>query len=206
MPASYLHGTETIELDIGGRPVQLVKTAVIGLVGTAVAGPVNELTIVSSDRDFVQFGPHTANATIPDGLNAIYDQKTTVVQVINVLDPAKHNSPVTGEPVKLDASGSATLEHPGVVTSLPMAVKNAKGDATYKVEADYVLEPISGRLSRVASGSMPALASLSIDYSYADPFKVTAADLIGGVDEAGRRTGMQQFQTATARSSILPRC
>ncbi|MEX3555339.1 MAG: hypothetical protein VB131_01490 [Burkholderia gladioli] len=51
MAANYIHGVETIELDTGSRPVQLVKTAVIGLVGTAVAGPVNQLTIISSDRD-----------------------------------------------------------------------------------------------------------------------------------------------------------
>ncbi len=35
MPANFLHGVETIELLAGPRPVRQVKTAVIGLVGTA---------------------------------------------------------------------------------------------------------------------------------------------------------------------------
>lgn len=35
MPANFLHGVETIEIEKGARPIRGVKTAVIGLVGTA---------------------------------------------------------------------------------------------------------------------------------------------------------------------------
>ncbi|EJS1626716.1 phage tail protein, partial [Vibrio cholerae] len=31
----FLHGAEVIEIDDGSRPIQTVKSAVIGLVGTA---------------------------------------------------------------------------------------------------------------------------------------------------------------------------
>ncbi|MGO0791103.1 tail fiber protein [Herbaspirillum seropedicae] len=63
MPASYLHGVETIEIDKGPRPVQLVKTAVIGIVGTAAAGPVNTPILVSNERDFAQFGEDNREPT-----------------------------------------------------------------------------------------------------------------------------------------------
>ena len=43
MAANFLHGVETIEIDSGPRPVKLVKTAVVGIVGTAAAGAVNGL-------------------------------------------------------------------------------------------------------------------------------------------------------------------
>lgn len=75
MAANYLHGVETIEIDKGPRAVRLVKTAVIGLIGTAVTGPVNELTLISSDRQFAQWGPDVPGATIPDALDAIYKQR-----------------------------------------------------------------------------------------------------------------------------------
>lgn len=41
MAANYLHGVETIEVENGARPVKTVKSAVIGLIGTAPMGDVN---------------------------------------------------------------------------------------------------------------------------------------------------------------------
>ena len=35
MPASFLHGIETIEVSAGPVPITVVKSAVIGLVGSA---------------------------------------------------------------------------------------------------------------------------------------------------------------------------
>ena len=35
MPASFLHGVETIEVTKGARTITTVKTAIVGLVGTA---------------------------------------------------------------------------------------------------------------------------------------------------------------------------
>ena len=42
MPASFLHGVETIEIEKGARTIKTVKTAVIGLVGTAPIHNVDE--------------------------------------------------------------------------------------------------------------------------------------------------------------------
>jgi len=35
MPEQFLHGTEVVELNDGTRPIQTVKSSVIGVVGTA---------------------------------------------------------------------------------------------------------------------------------------------------------------------------
>jgi len=51
MTANYVHGIETIEVERGPRAVRVVKSAVIGLVGAAPTGPVNELTLCLSGRD-----------------------------------------------------------------------------------------------------------------------------------------------------------
>lgn len=191
MPASFLHGVETIETTVGGVQVQLVKTAIVGLVGTAVGGPVNQIVQVAADTDFAQFGPSASGFTIVDTLNDVYDQIETVVQVVNVLDPLVHNSAVPAEAITLGANDQATLAHPGVVTALPYAIKSADGTTTYTAGTDYTLDPLSGTISRVAKGAISALAQLKASYSYADPTQVTAADIIGGVNAAGLRTGMQ---------------
>lgn len=99
MPANFLHGVETIEIDKGPRPISQVKTAVVGLIGTAPTGPVNKPTIVLSERDAAQFGSiadaASAGHSIPQALDAIFDHGAGTVIVINVFDPAVHT--VTNE-------------------------------------------------------------------------------------------------------------
>ena len=99
MAANFLHGVETIEIDKGPRPIRTVKTAVVGLVGTAPTGPINTPTIVLNTKDAAQFGditdPSSAGHTIPQALNAIFDHGAGTVIVVNVFDPAVHT--VTGK-------------------------------------------------------------------------------------------------------------
>ena len=90
MAANYLHGVETIEIDKGPRAVRLVKSSVVGLVGTAAAGAINEPILVSREADFAQFGAEGENFTIVRELKRLFAQKPTVCIVVNVHDPAKH--------------------------------------------------------------------------------------------------------------------
>ena len=100
MPASFLHGVETIEIQKGARTIKTVKTAVVGLVGTAPISSVaaeyrtiNEPTLILNEIDAVKyFGEQTSGYTIPQALQSISDQGAGVVIVINVFDPAKHQS------------------------------------------------------------------------------------------------------------------
>ena len=47
MTANFLHGVETVEVEKGPRPVRVVKSAVIGLIGTALAGAVNTPAVIT---------------------------------------------------------------------------------------------------------------------------------------------------------------
>lgn len=67
MAANYLHGVETIEIETGPRPVKAVKSAVIGLIGTAPCGPVNQPTLCLSESDAAQFGPKSGKFHHPAG-------------------------------------------------------------------------------------------------------------------------------------------
>ena len=106
MPASFLHGVETIEVTKGARTIQTVKTAVIGIIGTAPINnvdeeyrTVNEPTLILNETEAVRyFGNQENGYTIPQALDAIFDQGAGIAIVINVFNPDKHESP---EDVKL---------------------------------------------------------------------------------------------------------
>ena len=112
MPASFLHGVETIEIEKGARTIRTVKTAVIGLVGTAPIDTVdeeyqtiNEPVIISNEIDAVKyFGNKTNGYTIPQALQAIFDQGAGIVIVVNVFDPDEHDD--VDDVVKADIIGS----------------------------------------------------------------------------------------------------
>lgn len=100
MPASFLHGVETIEVKKGSVSIKTVKTAVIGLVGTAPINTVgadyktiNEPVLILNEIDAVKyFGENTSGYTIPQALSAIFDQGAGIVIVVNVFDPSVHTS------------------------------------------------------------------------------------------------------------------
>ena len=100
MPANFLHGVETIEIKKGVRTIRTVKTAIIGLVGTApidIVGAdyktINQPVLITNETDAaLYFGEATSGFTIPAALNAIFDQGAGIVIVVNVFDPATHET------------------------------------------------------------------------------------------------------------------
>lgn len=100
MTASFLHGVETIEVQKGAVTIKTVKTAVIGLVGTAPINTVgadyktvNQPTLILNEIEAAKyFGEETSGFTIPQALSAIFDQGAGIVIVINVFDPSVHTS------------------------------------------------------------------------------------------------------------------
>lgn len=95
MPASFLHGVEVIEIDAGPRPIQTVKSSVIGIVGTApdadaTAFPLNTPVLVAGSRkeaallDTVGDG----KGTLPVAMDGIFDQAGAVVVVVRIAEEA----------------------------------------------------------------------------------------------------------------------
>jgi hypothetical protein len=91
MSASFLHGVEVLEVEAGVRPIRVVNTSVIGIVGTApdadpVAFPLNTPVLVAGSRteaaklDTVG----TGLGTLPAALDGIFDQIGAVVIVVRV--------------------------------------------------------------------------------------------------------------------------
>lgn len=98
MAANYLHGVETIELSNGVRPVRVVKSSVIGLIGTSPIGPRNTLTLVQNAQDAAVFGSPLPGFSIPKAIADILAQGSGgPIVVVNVFDPATHIAEVADE-------------------------------------------------------------------------------------------------------------
>jgi phage tail sheath protein FI len=203
MPASFLHGIEVIEVGSGPVPVTVVKSAVIGLVGTApswaveapaIAPAVNTPTLVSSALDAAKFGPIVRGYTIPYALASIQNQGAGQVIVINVFDPARHFTAVAATAYPFNALGVINLGHMGVAS---VVVTSDPAGTTYAVGTDYTLDPVNGIITIVPSASGGHIASgatVLVSFNFADPTKVQDADVIGAIAN-GAYTGIQALLT-----------
>jgi len=111
MSDTFLHGVETITSQTISI-TNTVKTAVIGLIGTAITGDLNSLKLCVSELDDAQFG---ATGTIPEALTiirAITKKTGATVFVISVGLPS-------GNPVPSDFQGDYDAET-GVRTGLKL--------------------------------------------------------------------------------------
>lgn len=188
MAANYLHGIETIEIDNGLRPIKVVKSAVIGLVGTAPTGPTQKPILVLSEKDAAQFGAQHLGFTIPQALDAIFDHGAGTVIVINAFDEKKHLSDVADEAVTL-VNHQLQLAH-ALVSNV--VLKSADGSNQYQLNTDFVLDEEKGTITPVAGGAITkATIDFKVSYTYKDPTKVVLGDIIGAVNEAGFRTGLK---------------
>lgn len=192
MAANFLHGIETIEVKKGSVPITVVKSAVVGLVGTAPTGPVNEPVMVLSTDDAARFGSALQGFTIPQAMDAVYDHGFGTVIAINVLDPAIHCDAVTDEElVFASVNNRASLAQAAV---REVKLTSVDASVTYAEGTDYTLEAATGLVTRMPDGAIPAGGSVLASYIYADPSKVTAGDIIGGIDDDGVATGLAALE------------
>jgi uncharacterized protein len=206
MPASFLHGVETIEIDAGPRSISQVRTAIVGIVGTAplhhveaADRKVNEPILILNDRDARKyFGPDKSGYTIPDALDAMFDQGAGIAIVINVFDPVLHRTTVAG------ASRIFTTDTIQLQEGLSDVVVSS-GATTFVLDTDYALDAATGEIARLASGAIASNATVTINYKYADPTLVTNGQVIGTVNVAGNRTGMQAWKDSYNLFGFYPK-
>jgi uncharacterized protein len=138
MAASFLHGVEVVEIASGPVPITVLKSSVIGLVGTAplwALGPgsetptVNAPTLVNSAHDGAAFGPPVQGYTIPYALGAIQAQGVGQVIVVNVFDINEHTSDLV-EFLAFSDAGAINLGHMGVanLTLLPTTMATVSAE------------------------------------------------------------------------------
>ena len=184
MVAAFHHGIETIRIDGGSSPVYTVDGAITGIIGTGMSGPVNEITVCSTVKDFAQFGAVVgAGFTLPDAANIWTRYQSGLAYVINVLDPAKHKATITDEALIVNA---ATLI---ANTAKPALLEYTISDtsAVLVEGADYTITVETGE---IVFKRMPVTPTIT--YGHLDPSKVTEQDILGGyVAATGKRTGIE---------------
>jgi len=91
----FLHGVEVIEIDDGPRPIRTVRSAVIGLIGTAPDAnaaefPLNQPVLIAGSRLKAAKLDTTGNrkGTLPNAVDQIFDQIGAVIIVIRVEEGA----------------------------------------------------------------------------------------------------------------------
>ena len=120
MTANFLHGIEITEVSSGPVPVTVVNSAVIGLIGTAPqwtvasGAPVlppspNTPVLVGSKLAASQFGSLVQGYTIPRALDIMQAQGAGSIIVINVFDPAAHQTTVVPATFALPATGTQVV-------------------------------------------------------------------------------------------------
>lgn len=187
---AFLHGVETIEQASGLRPVTVNRSAVIGLIGTAPIGPVEQPTLVTSESDAAQFGLKVPGFTIPQALDAIFKQGAGTVIVINVFDPSTMVTAVADE-AQTTADGKAQLDNPPVGSSI--TVTGTGGTPAYTDGVDYTFDEF-GTITILDFTAIPNGTGLEISYDTLNESAITDAVIAGGTDGNNVKTGLDAFE------------
>lgn len=219
--SGFFHGISVTEVTIGGVTVEIVNSAVIGLVGSAPqwlapqgSGPgINKPTLVLTQAQAAAFGQAVQGYTIPYALNAMQEQGAGAIVVIDVFNPNTHSSAVAaksviGPAVITGAGAPVFLGHMGLVgpplpnytiAATTVVVKDSTDAITYVEGTDYTIDYVNGLLYAKAGTTMTASETLHVSYSYCDPSKVLAASIVGTVTGTPPvYTGIQALQTTFA--------
>jgi phage tail sheath protein FI len=182
MSDSFLHGVEVVEIDDGARSITTVKSSVIGLVGSAPIGAINTPVLIHGNiREAVKkFGPPGYGFTIPDALDAIFDQAGAQVVVINVADPADATlkTTVAATSMSFDSSGKIQLPHvavSGVTLSGPVVAPMTFSDTKLTLPAGATLTKLQD-----STGTTAYTATTDYTVSGTTVTQVTAGAMVSG--------------------------
>lgn len=132
---AFLHGVETIQMQVGETTITGVRSAVIGTVGFAPKGPRNVLTQVVSQQDGAQFGKALPSFDIPVSIEARNANGGGSLLVVNVYDPSINNAHANSEPHDVPANGRVRLDFAPVTAP---SIKNQASE-TLVEGTDYTI-------------------------------------------------------------------
>jgi phage tail sheath protein FI len=204
---AFLHGVETAEVLVGSRVIQIVRSAVIALVGIAPKGATNTLKLVTSEADISQFGAQLPGFSIPQALSAIFSKggftKGGAVLVVNVFDPAVHIAAVAAE-VLAAVAGRKTKTAFSPIPGQAFSLTSNDGATVYVLGTDYTMDDfgnITILASTIAEGALPKATYKKLDAS-----GIVSATIVGTVDGATQaRTGTKCFELAYTMFGITPK-
>ncbi len=201
MAANYLHGVETIEIQKGARPITVVKSAVVGLVGIAPKGPINEPTLILNAQDAAEtFGSEVPGFSIPQALSAIYAQGTGTCIVVNVFNPDTMTATVSAE-TKTITNGKCKLTHAPIG---PVTLTNNAGTTTYVAGTDYSVDDF-GNVTVLDFVAIAEGSTVKATYDRLDATTITPSVIVGAIAGDGSRTGLKCFALSYSMFGYKPK-
>jgi hypothetical protein len=217
--ATYKHGVYTSEQ---ATSMSAPVTGTAGLqviIGTApvnmVANPedaINKPILANNYKEAVQavgFSSDFANYTLCDAISANFSVVGTgPIILINVLDPDKHKTEMTGGEVQVN-SNVAVIEEEGVIApKLRVAIVGDGGtDTVLTQDTDYTVtfnDDGTANLIMVSEKAQTA-TTLKVSGEKVDPTAVKASDIVGGVDtNTGAEKGMEVIRQIYPKFSMTP--
>lgn len=212
---AYKHGVYTSEVatsmvapitGTAGLPV-VVGTAPVNMLAKPAAA-VNTPVLVNNYKEAVEavgYVPDFEKYTLCEFISAAFSVVGVGPMVlINVLDPAKHTTAMDETTIQIN-DGVAVLEEVGVLLD-KLVVKAASQSMV--AGADYTTTwNNDGTLNIVVlpTGAAKSATALTVSGSKLDPEKVTAADIVGGVDTTtGKETGMEVIRQVYPLLGMTP--
>ena len=194
-----LNGTAGLQIVIGTAPVHLLEDP---------AAAINKPLLVYSKAEAIAavgYSDDFERYTLCEAISASFAVVNVAPLVrINVLDPAKHFSELAEKTVQIN-NGMAVLEEKGVLLG-DLVVKN--GEEALAAETDYTAAyNADGTVSIVLieGGKGDGATNLAVSGKMVDASKVTAADIVGGVDIAtGAETGLEVVRQVYPKLGMTP--
>lgn len=181
-----IEGTAGLMVVVGTAPVNMLEDP---------ASAVNKPLLVHNYKEAVGAVGYVgdfAKYTLCEAISAAFSVVSVAPMVlINVLDPAKHTSDIEETTIQIN-DGVAVLDQVGVLLG-ELTVKAE--DSPLTVGEDYTTTwNEDGTVSIVVleTGAAGEATNLTVSGKKLDPSKVTAADIVGGVDVGtGKETGLE---------------
>jgi len=176
MPEQFLHGVEVLELDGGPRPIATVKSAVIGIVGTA---PDSEPGVAASLLTGIVASNNALTWTAKAA--GIAGNAASVA----LLDPAGNNKALTVSVVDKAVTVSLATSDAGAITSTAtdvIAAVAASAPAT-------ALLTVAKTAGSSGAGVVTAAAKASLSGGVDEPFPLNVPTLVAGSRVAAAKLG-----------------
>lgn len=213
--STYKHGVYTSEQAtsvtapiVGSAGLQVVVgTAPINMVANPAAA-VNKPILVNSFKEAVEavgYSDDFAKYTLCEAMSASFSVVGTgPLVLINVLDPAKHTTDIASTTVQVNAGVGVLDVQRAIAKSL--TVKAGSTSLTYGT--DYIVtfnDDGTANIVLVAGGAGASATTLTVTGKKLDPSKVTAADIVGGVNAStGEETGLEVIRQVYPKLSMTP--
>lgn len=221
----YVHGVRTSEVPTSLLPP--VQSAagipfVVGMAPVNMTDPanVNKPVFCSSYAEAVAaFGYAAPVADAASGMKKhefsicefLYSQfalfQSAPVVVVNVLDPAKHFKAATTSKIRFDAQTAiAKVEEKGIILSsirlnTSDALASNKFTASFDDEGNLVIAALKNEDDEYY---YTLDADVNFTANKLDPSAVTDADIIGGVNAQGVRSGFELIEEVFPRFRVVP--